>query len=532
MQIEMARRPASGGSPGSRLDRVLAGRAGAARAGLALLALTIVTRLPSLLNPGPIDDESVYSVVANVMLAGGTPYSDAIERKPPLLFCVYWLVFKLFGSYNWLALHVVALAWVLLTMLGLYALVRPLFDQRAGLVAALVYSALQPWVTAKNLAFNGEVLMNMPLVWAYVLVLRPPRVSGAEIRPFAAGVLVAVASLLKQPAAIAAVPLIVYLASPEGVRPAPVWLRFARARVLAFLAGSLAVLAAATFELWRRRVLGDAFYWSVTNHTVPRVFWLHGFEHTALFALCAWPAILLLATRRPLRHAWRARSAQFYAILGWLVVSWIGAAAGGRFYPHYYIQVIPPLAALAAPCFGRAMPLQAGWQARWLSPRVAGAWLALVVGVSLGVQTFQLTQLRAVPAAAGFVRAASHDRDRMFVWGQATEMYVAADRLPASRYIATFPLTGYIFGGATDGVSTDARIVPGAWANLAHDFAAHPPRFIIDAQAATGDAYPLHRFRLMAAFVARHYRRRAVLGDGIVYERRADAAGAASLRNE
>jgi hypothetical protein len=92
--------------------------------------------------------------------------------------------------------------------------------------------------------------------------------------------------------------------------------------------------------------------------------------------------------------------------------------------------------------------------------------------------------------------------------------------LPASRYIATFPLTGYIFGGPLPGVSTHDRIIPGAWHNLAADFRRHPPQFIIDTQSSPGDAYPIRDFPYMARLLARDYQLVAVFADGAVYRRR------------
>lgn len=67
---------------------------------LAIALLTIVTRLPSLLHPQAIDDEETYSVVANVIVDGGRPYVDAVERKPPLLFWTYAAVVEAAGKYN------------------------------------------------------------------------------------------------------------------------------------------------------------------------------------------------------------------------------------------------------------------------------------------------------------------------------------------------------------------------------------------------------------------------------------------------
>src|ERR1700682_1820000 len=109
-------------------------------AAVAIVLLTVATRLPSLLHPQAIDDEAVYSVVANEMIDGGRPYVDAVERKPPVLFWTYAAIFKLAGKDNWAALHFVALLWTLATMAGLYFIGRELFDRKSGLIAALLYS--------------------------------------------------------------------------------------------------------------------------------------------------------------------------------------------------------------------------------------------------------------------------------------------------------------------------------------------------------------------------------------------------------
>jgi hypothetical protein len=91
-------------------------------AALGIVFLTIAIRLPSLVHPQPIDAEAMYSVVANEIVDGGRPYIDAVERKPPLLFWTYALIFKIAGKFNWMALHFVALLWTLSAMAGLYVI--------------------------------------------------------------------------------------------------------------------------------------------------------------------------------------------------------------------------------------------------------------------------------------------------------------------------------------------------------------------------------------------------------------------------
>src|SRR5512132_4104725 len=141
-------------------------------AALGIILLTVAIRLPSLLHPQPIDDEAGYSVIANEIVDGGRPYIDAVDRKPPLLFWTYAAVFKVTGEYNWLALHMLSLIWTLATMAGLYVIAKQLFDRETGLIAALFYSVFQPWWRFKNLAFNGEMLMNLPIIWAWAIAFR------------------------------------------------------------------------------------------------------------------------------------------------------------------------------------------------------------------------------------------------------------------------------------------------------------------------------------------------------------------------
>ena len=484
---------------------------------LALLALTVITRLPALLYPRAIDDEAVYAVVAKVMLAGGMPYRDAIERKPPLLFGVYWAIFRLFGSDNWLALHLVAVAWVLVTMVGLFVMAQRLAGPRAGALAALGYALVQPFATAKNLAFNGELLMNLPLVWAYALAL--PGSPQRRFAPAVAGALLAIAFLLKQPALIAALPIGVYLLGAPLWRKDIGWSR-AIAQAAALVAGFALVAGGAALLLWRYGLLGETWYWTFTDHKVPHIFWQHGLAHSALFLVMALPLAMPLIAWQPLRRAWRGREAELAAVLGWLAVSVIGAAAGGRFYPHYYIQIIPPLAVLASVAYARVDEVAGVPRGRWVAPGLACLWLTLAALVSLGVASVQLLGERTPSAAASYVAAQAKPADRLFVWGQQTCFYLDAGLLPASRYIATFPLTGYIFGGAMPGVSTRDRIVPGAWNTLAADFRRRPPAFIIDTQSSPGAAYPIADFPFLAQLVASKYQRVTAFADGTVYRRR------------
>src|SRR5438477_9252457 len=256
-----------------------------------IVLLTVAIRLPSLLHPQPIDSEAMYSVVANEIVDGGRPYADAVERKPPLLFWTYAAIFKVAGKFNWKALHIVALVWTLCAMAGLYVICRELFDSNTGLIAAFFYGVFQPWLTWKNLSFDAEMLMNLPIIWAWAIAFRR---SSSRLRPelFAAGALLGAAFLLKQPAAIAAVPLGIYLLLPSYRGSRSLTRTNSIIQPAMLTAGFFLALGLMTILLWKQGILDDAFYWTIADHDVPHVFWQTGVVNTLRFVAACLPLVI------------------------------------------------------------------------------------------------------------------------------------------------------------------------------------------------------------------------------------------------
>jgi 4-amino-4-deoxy-L-arabinose transferase-like glycosyltransferase len=490
-------------------------------AALGIILLTVAIRLPSLLHPQPIDSEAMYSVVANEIVDGGRPYADAVERKPPLLFWTYAAIFKVAGKFNWTALHFVALVWTLGAMAGLYVIGGELFDRNTGLIAAFFYCVFQPWWTWKNLTFDSEMLMNLPIIWASAIAFRR---SSSLLRPelFAAGVLLGAAFLLKQPAAIAAVPLGIYLLLPSYRASRSLTRTNSIIQAAMLTIGFFAALGLVTIVLWKQGILYDAFYWTIADHDVPHVFWQKGIVHTLTFLGACLPLVIgaILACRDK-DGIWVGRTAERTALLGLLAASAIGAAAGARFYPHYYVQLIPPLVLLAAPYYARLWSQMIRPPYWFLRSGVTYAWLALTITV-FSIKHWTGLAPRRVPSEAGrYLFTHSSLADRIFIWGQTPEIYLDAHRRPASRYITTFPLTGYVFGGPIPGFDTRSRILPGAWTTLQQDFTRHPPIYIVDVQPDPKSAqYPVKNFPILAKLLAERYQPVAHTAEGVIYRMR------------
>jgi hypothetical protein len=489
-------------------------------AAVGIILLTVAIRLPSVLHPQPLDSEAMYSVVANEIVDGGRPYADAVERKPPLLFWTYAAVFKIAGKFNWKALHIVALVWTLGAMAGLYVIGRELFDRNTGLIAALFYSVFQPWWTWKTLSFDGEMLMNLPIIWAFAIVFRR---SSSRLRPelFLAGVFLCAGFLLKQPAAIAAVPLGIYLLLPSYRASRSLTRTNSIIQAATLTAGFFAALGLVTIVLWKQGILHDAFYWTIADHDIPHVFWEKGILLTVTFTGTCLPLIVgAIMACRDEDEIWAGKMPERTALVGLLAASVIGAAAGARFYPHYYVQLIPPLVLLAAPYYAQlwSQTIQPPY---WLlRPKVTCPWLVLTV-MALSIAHWIGLASQCAPSEAGrYLFAHSDPADRIFVWGQKMNIYLEAHRRPASRYITTFPLTGHVFGGRVPGLDTRSRILPGAWSTLQQDFARHPPAYIVDVQADPKTAEsPVKDFPILAKLLAERYQPVARTAECVIYHR-------------
>ena len=110
------------------------------------------------------------------------------------------------------------------------------------------------------------------------------------------------------------------------------------------------MLGLVAIVLQHQGILSEAFYWTLASHGIPHVFWERGVLLTLAFIGACLPLIVgTVVAVRDKPALWADKRAERTALFGLVVASMIGTAAGARFYPHYYIQLVPPLALLAAP---------------------------------------------------------------------------------------------------------------------------------------------------------------------------------------
>jgi 4-amino-4-deoxy-L-arabinose transferase-like glycosyltransferase len=480
------------------------------RAGLALVAaLTVLFHLQLFARPYYNADETIYSAVASRLNAGAVLYAGAVDHKPPAIYLTYAAIFRVFGQNAIHAVHAVCVLWVLATALLVGALARARAGDEAGTMAALLYgtytsASIPKWF----LAANSELFMQLPVVAGLLVATRWGR------RPFAgalAGALIGVGALYKLQGVLVALPLAYLVVVEPGAPLRPRAAAVARALpalgaaglgvLLPFLVVALALRAQGAWDALLFWPLGYASRYAVGLDLGDA---LGRLAARGSFFCCTLPA-LPIGAYLGVRALSRTPDRGGVAALIWLGAAFVAVSIGGRFFAHYFIQLLPPLAILAAaPLWGRLRGAPTrdfdhfralGRAALWVLVAAPPVAFFAYAPWSDDYLSIDPREPRAVRAVGEYVKAHTPPEARVLVWGNSPEIYLHADRVPATRFVFTNYQTGKMWGTPAneDGAPFAVRspfVVPESWDMLLQDLARTPPQAIVDA-AAGG----LNRFR-------------------------------------
>ena len=294
----------------------------------------------------------------------------------------------------------------------------------AGLLAATVGAS--PFV--ESFTLSGELLASLPAVLSllcFCAYLGSRRTRWLLL----AGALTGVAVLVKQSAfdaGLAAVVFLLWRDRRRGLAPAGLLL------ASALLPIALAAATAARLNDWLYAVVGYRFHGDslVTGSLDARV-------HQLVLSLpAAAKALGLLVVLAAV--GWR--SAPALARL-WLGAALVGVFGGGNFHPHYYVQLVPPLAVLGA------VGIRALWYSAWrpaLAAGLAGAAATLALALPVAFAS-PATQARTIwphdphlvhdGALARYVRAHTRPGERILALWADADLYYLSDRRPAVKYL-------------------------------------------------------------------------------------------------
>jgi len=503
-----------------------------------LLAATVALRLPALVRPYFFSsDEAVYSALAVRMLHGVDPYVGAVDHKPVGVDLLYAAVYAVTGPNHIFAIHVLLVLVVWATALVLARAATLVSGNRAACLAGFFYVCASAAGMPRDVQpANTELLLNLPTAFALWLVsralVRPVTDGRTESRDHlgllaAAGVLTGIAALFKYQASLAGVAWAVAVVQASGASSRAL-------RQLAALAVGFLVVAAGLCGYFYFRGEWDAFtFWG----------WRYNFSYIA--ALSARETVWNLARRTGtmtlfwlplviLAGVGARRRALPLIVVSWLACECVALSVGGRFFLYYYLIALPPLAVAAAIGAAAADMFRPGQRFATSGGRAIAFLAAVSIVVSATLAwTWQsidrdFRREHDVEVAVGeYVRTHSAPSDRLFVWGNASQIYYFANRVMGTRFEFCNYHTGKIWGSwayAVDAGDTSMFVVPRAWAELLDDLDRTPPAFIVDTGAgrlANFDRHPIGRYKELAGRIAREYRLDAVVAGVPIYRRQA-----------
>jgi 4-amino-4-deoxy-L-arabinose transferase-like glycosyltransferase len=294
--------------------------------------LTIAVRLPFLDWPLTVD-EAGYAYGARWWSEGLTLYSDDLWfDRPQGIFVAYRIGMALLGD-STEAIRIHGALWAAATTALLVILAARMFDKRVALVTGLLFAVLSGAPQIEGFVANAEIFMlTAATASAYLLWGK---------HWLAAGLLAGVAIALK-PSGGAALLLAVW------------WLIHHRESIRGW--AMLAVGTSVPLLLSLAHGIVTVGLYNYAYATLLFRFEVGGSEAllpslaTGLFqTLFVWVPLVAMAGLG-WRHLPRSHSQRTF-LAAWLATSLFGVAMGGNWWPHYFVQLIPPLTLIATAGF-------------------------------------------------------------------------------------------------------------------------------------------------------------------------------------
>lgn len=573
---------------------------------LALLGLSFLLRI--FYSNYLFEDDGLWFTAAEEIRRGKALYSEIYFDKPPVLPLLYALLFKIFGAHIivirvFTIFYAVAVAWML------YRFGSELYGRREGLIAAAFFTLFSTtYLTGHMQGLNTDFLMTLPYSAAAYFFVRSYKNLLNKRFALIGGVFVGIAFQINPKAVFDFVFLAVTLISgcylayrnrannhaeaQSKIRESAelsqgfgmMNLRSAsRIFLLAltgFIAGSIPffIYIAATHSL--SAYWADVWIWGsryagyFPARTIPGAAVRYISGYFALNSALLVTLLIVLASfiKKVINHTRRhypinknddgnlAIQSDGIALL-WFVVSVVGITMGGRFYGHYFFQIIPALCLIGG--HGITILIESIRAERGKSKLrliAASVVLALIIiGASVALVRFhtrtlilandffsghksqstdewyheQLNREELLASAAardvqdkesviasGDVeslreggpreRPIAGQTDYLFVWGYRPELYYWSGLIPASRYLSTQMLTGvpadvHYYHEESRSIM-DESTTAAARAELVRELEAIKPKYIIDEVGMFNNELAMIRYAELREFL-RAYKR-------------------------
>jgi len=224
-------------------------------------------------------------------------------------------------------------------------------------------------------------------------------------------------------------------------------------------------------------------------------------------------------------HWRRERDPDSRRLFAWALISLAGVAAGLRFFPRYYLQLLPVVALAGARGFtllGRRRAAMVGLLLLVPLVRFGPRYAILAADLATGHphRWRDLAMYEGSRQAAAILNGAAPAEDTLLVWGYRPDIWVLTRRRAGTPYLDSQPLTGVI----ADRHLFDSR--PSAPELAARNRAAltrYLPNLIVDGLGPYNPSLAITRFPDLEVWLRGNYREIARTPSAVIYRLRSGA---------
>ncbi|MDH4127187.1 MAG: glycosyltransferase family 39 protein [Spirochaetota bacterium] len=413
-----------------------------------IILSTIALRIPTLCIEIFNGDEANFGTTAMVILNGGIPYVDFLEKKPPLIYYIYAFTFKIFTT-DIRFVHFVTLLFVFGTEYFLFKTISMCFNKKAGLLAALFYGLFSIAFTEPDMwAANTEILMNFPLTISIYLFVRGEK-RKSLISFFLSGLFLMLGTMIKHQGGILYILFIVMLIYYGRSKGRNQLIKDFFQRGIIFFIGSLIPIILIIIYFNYKDSLKELYLWNIfynfsyiteSPDLIDSI--AKGLSMTFAFILsCLILWILAFYFYRKRNEIENFPKDIFFLFLVWLLVTIPAVSVGSRFFGHYYILFYPSICVLGG--------LGAWHFLNQIEKHSKSTKKLFLIGLVLTPIFFEIFGISRLILGRGYqavhpsikevgsvIQKESKPDDKIFAWGQFPYAYYYSKRLPASKFIA------------------------------------------------------------------------------------------------
>lgn len=388
------------------------------------VVIFVLLRIPSLFEPYWHGDEGITLTVGQSIANGAVLYQDITDNKTPILYFVAALsdtlfIFKL--------ITLIVSTGALLTFMQ----VRTLLLGKTEYVSIVLFVLLAgtPLIEA-NIA-NAEIYMLLPTTLSILFYLKKQYVL--------AGVFGSLSFLLKPPGVMEMGALVVHAFFTNKKYWARIF-KMAYGFFMPVVLIGLYFLLLGGFEPF----IQEAF--------INNIFYTGSWR--LLMDPKLWMVVKLVTLGIFLGFLYRSKksySSSELLIYLWLVFSLFGATLSNRPYPHYLIQIIPPVALLAGSIYLKK------YHAPAATALLAAVLFFCIIQFRLHPGAFHYSyqyytqftnplffdqKVLVTEKVADHVLRNTAEGEPIFVWSDNSLIYAKTERPPATKYVSAYHITG------------------------------------------------------------------------------------------